>query len=65
MICSPILVAHLVFPLLLSQSSETQRPYAKRAVVSVSRPASEVGIRILREGETRWMPPSPPPSRWQ
>ena len=50
MICSPILVAHLVFPLLLSQSSETQRPYAKRAVVSVSRPASEVGIRILREG---------------
>jgi gamma-glutamyltranspeptidase/glutathione hydrolase len=40
----------LLLPLLFAQSAEAQRPYAKRAVVSVSRPASEVGIRILREG---------------
>jgi len=47
---SSTMFATLVIQLLVSQSAEIQRPYAKRAVVSVSRPASEVGIRILREG---------------
>ena len=50
MILLPTFVAPFLIPLIFSQSPEKQRPFTKRAVVSVSRPASEVGIRILREG---------------
>lgn len=43
-------LACALLPLLFYQPAESPRPYAKRAVVCVSRPASEVGIQILGKG---------------